>query len=180
MTQVTLALIILGVIVIVYLYRKIGRHGLGLIGLIAVLLVGYAFFVVHSISSDPVAATVTCHQVANQSNTMVVTLNGETYELNGTRWMLQTSVVQVQDWAYFLGIRSGYTLDRLNGQFDDNQQHGQKPIELGGFSLYKSTELWRYVPLIKSSYGNGIILPCDSRTYSVKVDPEGSMHTERS
>ena len=174
-----LAITALSGIALVWLWMKIGKHGMQLIAALLVILVGYAFFVVHSISDSPLVASIKCVQVTNQPHAMVVTMNDKSYEMHGDRWMLQTSAVQVQPWMYFLGIKSGYTLDRLNSQYDDDNAHSQKPVELGGFSLYKATDLWRYIPLIRSAYGSGVIEPCDGEKYVVHADASGTMYAER-
>jgi hypothetical protein len=77
-----------------------------------------------------------------------------------------------------LGVKSGYTLDRLTSQYDDQNAHAVKGVELGGFSLYKSTGVWRYIPLI-SAFGSGVIEPCDDQKYAVRVDASGEMYAER-
>jgi hypothetical protein len=183
MSMTTTALLILGIIVVVFLYKKIGGNGLVLI-LIAILVVlGALWAGIHSftvLSKRNQVATVHCSTIANVPHTMAVSMDGKSYQLEGDRWMLQSSIVEFQDWTLFLGIKAGYTLDRLNSQYNDDKSHSQKPIELGGYSLYKNFPLWRYIPLIKSAYGNGVILPCDGRTYTVFADPNGSMFAQRS
>jgi hypothetical protein len=178
MTQATLALIIVGLIIVAFLYRKIGARGLGLIALVVVVLFGYLYFVVHSFNETSQVSTVTCHQITNTPHTIAVALNDSTYQLKGDRWELNGSVIRIQPWAYWLGVKSGYTLDRLTTQYDDTNAHEVRGIELGGFSLYKSTSVWRYIPLI-SAFGSGVIEPCDGQKYVIKADASGEMYAER-
>lgn len=181
------AIIGLLIIVGVWLWLKLGKYIMTMLIIAILVALAGCFVVLHSFQSIGQApmATVRCSTVANIPHAMVVELStpggtlSHAYSLSGDRWMLQSSVVEVQPWLYFMGVTSGYTLDRLDGQFDDVNAHSARPIELGGFSLYKSTDAWRYLPLIKSTYGNGVIEPCDGRTYNVFVDKSGKMSAER-
>jgi hypothetical protein len=120
-----------------------------------------------------------CGAAANVPHTMLVELNGKTYYLGGDLWMLQSSTIEIQPWLYFLGIKSGYTLDRLDSQFDDPNHDTVKPIQLGGFSFYKNTDLWMFFPLMKSAYGSSVVEPCDGRDYVVLVDVNGDLLAHR-
>lgn len=181
MTGVQLAEIGLVIIAGAWVYSKIGLEWMKALVLLLILALIGAFVLVHlsmtALNSKSQAATVRC--VADVPHHMLVTLNGVSYELAGDHWMLQSSVIEVQPWLYFIGVKSGYTLDRLDSQFDDPNHQTAKPIQLNGFSLYKSTNAWMLFPLIKSAYGNGIIQNCDGRTYNIFVDQSGDMSAER-
>jgi len=177
-----LALLLLAIVVIVWLCLKLGGKLIVFLIIGALVGVTFVFVFVHTAFSplqdnEPVA-TVVCH--SPQPHVMLVQINnGLAYALPGDRWMLQTSVIEVQPWMYFLGVQSGYTLDRLDSQFDDPNHETAKPIILNGFSLYKSTDAWMYFPLIKSAYGNAVIQGCDGRQYSIFVDASGDMSARR-
>lgn len=178
----TLAVVVLVCIAGIYLWMKIGKYAMQLIGVLLLIMLGLAFAFIHTFqafSQQTKIATVHCSMVANKSHTMVLDMNGESYTLEGDRWQLQSSVVEVQPWLQFLGVKSGYTLDRLDSQFDDPNHENVRPIQLGGFSLYKSTDAWMFFPLIRSAYGNGVIQNCDGRTYNVFVDANGDMSANR-
>jgi len=170
-------------IAVIWLWMKIGKSGRQFFGLILVILVVAVFFIIQSFTmfaQETLVATVTCAMVTNKPHTMVVSLKRadrketETYEMGGDRWMLQSSVIRVQPYLHFLGISSGYSLTRLNPQFDDDKGHEVKPIDLGGI-YFERSNAWMYLPLIASTYGSGVIEPCNNANYNVFADIDGSM-----
>jgi hypothetical protein len=177
-----LSVICLSVILLVRLWLTLGRAGSAiLMALVAIALIA-CFVFVHSFqafSKQTQVATVHCEAAATVPHTMLVELNGKTYYLGGDLWMLQSSTIEIQSWLHFLGVSSGYTLDRLDSQFDDPSHQTVKPIQLGGFSLYKKTDLWMFFPLIKSAYGSSVVEPCNGRDYVVLVDVNGDMLAHR-
>src|SRR5215468_593502 len=62
-------------------------------------------------------AFVSCSEL--EQHQMTVQLNGQSYEITGDRWELNASIVKIQPWLQFLGMSNGYSLNRLTGQFDD-------------------------------------------------------------
>jgi hypothetical protein len=154
------------VIAVIWLWMKIGKSGRQFFGLIAVVLAVAVFFFIQTFvafSQKTLVATVTAVAVENKPHTLLITLKraerteAETYEIAGDRWFLQVAVVELQPYMHFIGMKSVYSLTRLNGQFDSTSNKTSAPINLGGFALYEKTDDWMNIPFIRSAYGNSVI-----------------------
>jgi len=177
------AVIGLVIIAFAWVYVKVGinwtKAAISLILILLALLFAFVHFLGTPFSGQAKIATISCQSPAPHQ--MLVTLNGSTYELAGDRWTLQSSVVEIQPVWHFLGVTStGGSLDRLDSEFDNPNHPAARPIQLGGFSLYKMTDGWMLAHLIiKSSYGSGVVQNCDDRTYIIYVDQAGDLSAER-
>ena len=173
----TTALLIVAGIVLVALYKRIGAGWMKAIAVFILLFLVVSFVLIHLSflylsEGKTQAATLSC-------NATTTTFNGNRYPITGREMMLQTSVVEIQPWLHFLGMKSGYTWDRLDPEFSDTNHPTVRPVQLGGFSLYKATDAWMWFPIIKSAYGNGVVIPCDRRQYNILVDQAGDLSAER-
>jgi len=154
-----------------------------------VICVGVLLLSFQSVNSRTQIATIRAVPVENKPHTMIVSITTfdhfkaattQTYELPGDRWFLQSQVVEYQPWVLFIGLKSGYHLQRLEGEFDSDTPNS-KAIQLGNWSWFNTLEnnVKLFFPVIKSAYGNAVIDPADGRTYGVYVDPQGDMSAIR-
>jgi|SRR5579859_5952305 len=174
-----------------YLLKRFGR-GLTAVIVVAVLVLVGVFGLVHSFatfSDRTLVATVRATPVANQAHMMVVemtTYDGwgnptdTSYELGGDRFMLQAQVVEFQPWLLFMGVKSGYHLQRLEGQYDGDTANS-KPVQLGSWSWFNGLEnnVGLFFPVAESAYENAVIEVADGRMYNVYVDSAGDLSAER-
>ena len=174
----------------VYLILKFGRALGGILVTLCIVLVG-VFALVHSFQSfnGPTrVATVQASQVANTSHEMAVSLTTYSadgtsshaeYAIGGDLWMLQSETIELQPYLNFVGIRSGYHLSRLSGEYNDSLA-GSKPVQLGSWSWFNSLEnnVKLFVPVVKSAYSSAVIDP--PGTYNVYVDAAGDLSANRS
>src|SRR5712671_534717 len=105
------AMIVIGTIALVWLFRKFG----GLLSLLIVIalaaLVGYGTLVAsfHAFNDKALVATVRATPVQNAAHTMIIEMTSyssdgtplpaKSYEIGGDTWQLQCETIELQPWA---------------------------------------------------------------------------------
>jgi len=90
----------------------------------------------------------------------------DSYGVKGDWVALQANILEMQPWANFLGIHSGYKLTRLFGQYEDVEMERTSErtvVELNGGvgDFFKAVEnkQWWATPFARSAYGNIVVVP---------------------
>ncbi|MGL6235214.1 MAG: hypothetical protein ACRC20_07705 [Segniliparus sp.] len=82
------------------------------------------------------------------------------YQLQGDRWVLQANIVELEPLANTLGLRGGYKVTRLYGQYADGRPTTEHQVLLGDDQdFFKEMEdgVWWTKPFVRSAYGNAVI-----------------------
>lgn len=153
------------------------------IAIVAMIVIGYSTLLsFQTLSGRTLVATVKASQVANVPHEMVVemTTGGHhtSYELGGDRWQLQCQTIELNPWELAIGLKSGYQLSRISGQYDAAQE-GSVPVQLGSWGWFNGLEnnIGLLSPVVKSAYSSAVIDPMG--TYNVYVDSAGDLLAER-
>jgi uncharacterized membrane protein (Fun14 family) len=190
--QFAAVLFLIGLVVL-WIFKHFGKVLAALVALIILvaIFVGWcAVFSFNALSGHTLVATVKASQVANIPHEMAVELTTydsagnpthTSYELGGDRWELQCQVVELQRWEMALGFKSGYQLERLGSQYDDDNAHTNQPVQLGSWSWFNGLEnnVGLLSPVIRSAYSNAVLEPDDGRAYNVYADSAGDLYAER-
>jgi len=186
------AMIVIGTIALVWLFRKFG----GLLSLLIVIalaaLVGYGTLVAsfHAFNDKALVATVRATPVQNAAHTMIIEMTSyssdgtplpaKSYEIGGDNWQLQCETIELQPWALLTSAKSAYQLQRLSGQYSDGSADS-KAVSLGGWNFFTSLEnnIGLLSPVVKSAYSSAVIDPADGRSYNVYADSAGDLSATR-
>jgi hypothetical protein len=117
------------------------------------------------------AAHIVASQIENAPGMLTVelTLYGEdhttvasrrTYQLEGDRWMLQANIVELEPLANTLGLRGGYKVTRLDGQFADGHHPSKDAVILNDdrdFFQEMQEGAWWTKPFVRSAYGSVVV-----------------------
>ena len=82
------------------------------------------------------------------------------YQIQGDRWVLQANIVELEPLANTLGLRGGYKVTRLYGQYADGRPTTEHQILLhDDQDFFKEMEdgVWWTKPFVRSAYGNAVI-----------------------
>ena len=177
MSIITYAQAFLAIIILGFLWQKIGRRGLLIIGLIVALALASSFVFLHTLQTSDQVATVKCSMVTNREHVMVIELNGATHELGGDRWLLQSTTVEVQPYMHFMGVKSAHMITRLDSEFDNPNHSTEKPVVLSSMH-FEDIQPLLLLPIIRSSYQSGVVENCNG-TYDVSADSNGDLSAHR-
>ncbi|ADG98519.1 conserved hypothetical protein [Segniliparus rotundus DSM 44985] len=84
----------------------------------------------------------------------------KTYQLEGDRWALQANIVELEPLANTLGLRGGYKITRLDGQFEDGHHPSKDAVILNDdrdFFKEMQDRTWWTKPFVRSAYGSVVV-----------------------
>jgi len=186
-----MALVAIAIIVLVWLYSKIGKGGLLAVIVLALPIIVIIALVTsfQSFNGRTLVATVRATSAQNAPHTMAIDMTSyssdgpplpaKSYEVGGDLWMLQCQTIELQGYLNFLGIKSGYHLQRLSGEYNGSLA-GSTPVPLGNWSFFNGLEnnVKLFFPVVKSAYSNAVIEPANGATYNIYADTAGDLVAE--
>jgi hypothetical protein len=196
-TAVSIFIILLAVLMAYYAIRILLKPTWfvaclrGLTGLSLVVIVFLLVYIAIDIStykqlvSEKNIATIRFKQIDQQHYIATFISNhsdSKNYELYGDQWQLDSRVIIWSSIASWLGLQTGYRLDRLAGRYLSLEDERTKPRKIYALNEASSTvDVWLFlnrfddvINFVDARYGSGVFLPMvDDGFYQISLTTKG-------
>ncbi len=137
-----------------------------------------------ALTAETTAATVQVTSAGSQRFDVTVSYpdgQAESFALAGDELYLDARILKWHPAASFLGLRTGYQLDRIAGRYRALEDEQNLPRTVHGLAPEQQVDLFDIVrrfpvlaPLVDAEYGSASFVPVrDGGTYQLRVSPTG-------